>query len=55
MNPQIARLALQFLDRTQISGAEVEAFMAVRHELSNLALPTPAVEGPEFQDPPVPE
>lgn len=41
MNPQTAKNAIQFLNRTQIQGAEAPAFMQVLMELERAANPAP--------------
>lgn len=38
-DPQLAGLALQFLDRVNMTGAEVEAYLAVRQWIRQLATP----------------
>ena len=44
MSPQIAQAALQFLARTELRGAEVDAFLAVVQALKVLANPQPLPE-----------
>lgn len=44
MNPEIAAIAIQFLKRVQLAGAEVEAYTAVITALQKIAGPQQAVE-----------
>ncbi len=49
MNPEIAKLALQFLDRVDLKGGEVEAFVAVSqglHEIMRGGEPVRSQEAP---------
>jgi hypothetical protein len=39
MNKEIARMALQFMQRAQLSGAEVPAFITVMNALNEIAEP----------------
>jgi len=43
MNPEIAKLALQFLERVDLKGAEVEAFVAVAQGLKEVMMSTQPV------------
>lgn len=55
MTPEIARAALQFLSRVQLSGSEVPAYAAVHNALNDLAAgaPEPPPAAPPL--PPEPE
>lgn len=44
MRPELAQAALQFLARTELRGAEVDAFLAVVQALKALANPQPLPE-----------
>jgi hypothetical protein len=44
MTPELARAALQFLQRTQLQGGEVPAFVEVVNALNAIANPPPAPE-----------
>lgn len=46
MTPELARLALQFMQRVQLQGAEVPAYVAVVNALEEIANPPPAPESP---------
>jgi hypothetical protein len=49
MNKDIARLALQFLNKTPLIGAEIPAFMAVTAALGELLRDTPVPEAPKVE------
>ena len=42
VTPEIAKFAIEFMNRVQLQGAEVPAFGAVMNELHKLANPQPA-------------
>jgi hypothetical protein len=43
LTPELARLALAFLERTDLKGAEIQAYMAVTNALRAIAFPSPRV------------
>lgn len=51
MTPEIAQVALQFMQRVQLQGAEVPAFNAVCEVLRALLHSPPATEGETLQQP----
>ncbi len=48
MHPELAKVAIAFLERAQLQGAEVPAFMAVMKALQELANP-PQLPAPEVE------
>ena len=47
MTPELAKAALQFLNRTQMAGAEVPAYLQVVQALTEIANPLPTPSQPE--------